>query len=69
MPPRPAAPASTPSVLRALAVGFAVIAVACMVAALVGMATDSQSARTGWIVRAVAVVCFVTAVILNVAAH
>jgi hypothetical protein len=56
-------------VLRALAVGFAVIAVACMVAATVGMAIGNQSARTGWIVRAVALVCFVTAVILNIAAH
>jgi hypothetical protein len=57
------------STLRALAVVFAVIAVACMVVAIAGMATGRQSARTGWLVRATAVVCFTAAVALNVAAH
>jgi hypothetical protein len=55
--------------LRALAVVFAVIAVACMVVAIAGMATGRQSARTGWLVRVIAVVCFGAAVGLNVAAH
>jgi hypothetical protein len=55
--------------LRALAIVFAVVAVVCMVVAIAGMATDRQSARTGWLVRLIAVVCFVAAVILNVAAH
>ena len=55
--------------LRALAVVFAVIAVACMVVAIAGMATGRQSARTGWLVRAIAVVSFGAAVGLNVAAH
>jgi hypothetical protein len=57
------------SALRALAVVFAVIAVACMVIAIAGMATGRQSARAGWLVRAVAVACFAAAVALNVAAH
>jgi hypothetical protein len=55
--------------LRALAVVFALIAAGCMVVAIAGMATGNQSERTGWIVRVAALVCFVTAVILNVAAH
>jgi predicted membrane protein len=55
--------------LRALAVVFAVIAVACMIVAIAGMATGRQSDRTGWLVRVIAVVCFGAAVGLNVAAH
>ena len=55
--------------LRALAIVFAVIAVACMVIAIAGMATGRQSARAGWLVRVMAVVCFGAAVALNVAAH
>jgi hypothetical protein len=56
-------------VLRAFAVVFAVIAVICMILAIAGMATGRQSDRTGWLVRAIALLAFVTAVILNVAAH
>jgi hypothetical protein len=56
-------------VLRALAIVFAVIAVSCMIVAIAGMATGRQSARTGWIVRAAALLCFGAAVGLNVAAH
>ena len=55
--------------LRALAIAFAVVAVACMIVAIAGMATGKQSARTGWLVRALAVACFAAAVVLNVAAH
>ena len=55
--------------LRALAVVFALIAVACMIAAIAGMTTGRQSARTGWLVRALALVCVGAAVGLNVAAH
>jgi hypothetical protein len=40
-----------------------------MLRALAGMATGKQSARTGWAVRLVALVCFGAAVGLNVAAH
>jgi hypothetical protein len=56
-------------VLHALAIAFAVIAAACMIVAIAGMATGNQSARTGWLVRVLALACFVTAVILNIAAH
>lgn len=55
--------------LHALAIAFAVIAAACMILAIAGMAIGSQSARTGWLVRVLALAFFVTAVILNVAAH
>jgi hypothetical protein len=55
--------------LRALAIAFAVIAAGCMIVAIAGMATGRQSARAGWLVRALALVCFGAAVGLNVAAH
>jgi hypothetical protein len=53
-------------VLHVLAVTFAVIAAACIVAAIAGMATGRQSARAGWLVRMLALVCFIAAVVLNV---
>jgi predicted membrane protein len=56
-------------VLRALAIVFVVIAAGCMIFAIAGMATGRQSARTGWLVRGIALVCFGAAVGLNVAAH
>jgi hypothetical protein len=56
-------------VLRALAIVFALIAVGCMILAIAGMATGRQSARMGWLVRGVALLCFGAAVGLNVAAH
>ncbi len=40
-----------------------------MIAAIAGMVTGRQSARTGWLVRFAALVLFVAAVVLNVAAH
>ena len=55
--------------MRALAVVFAVIAVGCMIAAIVGMVTGRPGARAGGVVRAVALLCFAAAVALNVAAH
>jgi hypothetical protein len=55
--------------MRVLAAGFALIAVACMTVAIVGMATGRPGDRAGWLVRVVAVVCFATAVVLNIAAH
>jgi membrane-anchored protein YejM (alkaline phosphatase superfamily) len=55
--------------LRALAAAFALIAVLCMVFATAGMVTGRQSARAGTLIRLAAVVCFVIAVALNVAAH
>jgi hypothetical protein len=54
-------------VLHALAIAFGVIAAACIVIAIAGMATGRQSARAGLIVRLLALACFVAAVVLNVA--
>jgi hypothetical protein len=55
--------------VRAAAAGFALIAVVCMTVALVGMVTGRPGDRVGWALRAGAVVSFVIAVVLNVAAH
>ena len=54
-------------VLHVLAIVFAVIAAIFIVVATAGMATGRQSARSGLIVRLLALVCFVAAVALNVA--
>jgi hypothetical protein len=56
-------------VLRVLAVVFAVVAVALMIVAIAGMVTGRPSARTGWLVRVLAVLCFATAVALGAAAR
>lgn len=55
--------------LRALAIALALVALACMVIAIAGMATGHQSARTGWLVRVLALICFGAAVALGMAAH
>jgi hypothetical protein len=55
--------------VRAVAAVFALIAVACMTVAIVGMVTGRPGDRAGWFIRAAAVVCFATAVVLNIAAH
>ena len=55
--------------MRAAAAGFALVAVACMTVAIVGMVTGRPGDRAGWLVRAAAVLCFATAVVLNIAAH
>ena len=55
--------------LRALAAAFALVAVICMTLAIVGMVTGRPGDRAGWFVRAAAVGCFATAVVLNIAAH
>ena len=55
--------------MRAVAAGFALVAVACMTLAIVGMVTGRPGDRAGLVLRAAAVVCFITAVVLNVAAH
>ena len=51
--------------LHVLAVAFAVIAAACLIVAIAGMVTGRHSARTGWLVRLLALVCFAAAVVLN----
>lgn len=55
--------------LHALAIAFAVVAAALIIVAIVGMVTGRPGDRAGWLIRAAAVVCFATAVVLNVAAH
>ena len=55
--------------LRALAAAFALVAVACMTVAIIGMVTGRPGDRAGWFIRAAAVLCFATAVVLTVAAH
>jgi hypothetical protein len=53
--------------LHVLAIVFSVIAAACIVVAIAGMATGRHSARTGLLVRLLALACFIAAVVLNVA--
>ena len=55
--------------LKILAVVFALFAVSLLSFAMVGMVTHRFSARTGWILRAAALVCFSLTVILNTVAH
>ncbi len=55
--------------LRVLAAIFALIAVACMSLAIVGMVTGRPGDKAGLLIRVLALVCFGTAVALNVAAH
>jgi hypothetical protein len=55
--------------LRILALLLALIAVACMSLAIVGMVTGRPSDRAGFALRAAAVACFGGAVALNAVAH
>jgi VIT1/CCC1 family predicted Fe2+/Mn2+ transporter len=55
--------------VRVLAALFALVAVALMSLAIVGMVTGRPSERAGWVVRVLALVCFAIAVVLNVLAH
>jgi hypothetical protein len=55
--------------VRVVAAVFALVAVASMTVAIVGMVTGRPGDRAGLALRAAAVLCFVTAVVLNVAAH
>jgi hypothetical protein len=56
-------------VLRVLAAAFALIAVVLMTLAIVGMVTGRPGDRAGLMIRAAAVLCFLAAVVLNIAAH
>jgi hypothetical protein len=56
-------------VLRILAIVFAAAAVGLMIVAVAGMVTGRPGDRAGWVLRALAVLCFSAAVALNVAAH
>jgi hypothetical protein len=55
--------------VRALAAVFALLAIACMTVAIVGMVTGRPGARIGGLLRLLALICFGAAVALNVAAH
>jgi hypothetical protein len=55
--------------MRVAAAVFALIAVALMTVAIVGMVTGRPGDRAGTLIRVIAVLCFVTAVVLNIAAH
>lgn len=57
------------SELKLIALLLTLAAVGCMSLALVGMVTGHPGDRTGWALRAAAVVCFGAAVAANVAAH
>jgi hypothetical protein len=52
--------------LHALALLFALGAIALLAAAIVGMIQKRMSDRTGWYVRALALGLFIVAVVLNV---
>lgn len=55
--------------MRIAAALFALIAVACMSLAIIGMVTGRPGDRAGFAIRAAALICFGIAVALNVAAH
>jgi hypothetical protein len=55
--------------MRALAAVFALITVALMSLAIVGMVTGRPGDRVGGLIRALAVLSFSIAVVLNVIAH
>jgi hypothetical protein len=48
---------------------FALVTVACMTLAIVGMVTGRPGDRAGWLIRVIALVSFAIAVVLNVIAH
>jgi hypothetical protein len=55
--------------VRILAAILALIAVILMILAIAGMVTGRPGDRMGWLVRAAALICFVAAVLLNVASR
>jgi len=55
--------------VRVLAAILALIAVVLMIVAIAGMVTGRPTDRAGWAVRALALLCFAAAVVLNAAAH
>ena len=55
--------------LHALAIAFAVVATCCLIVAIAGMVTGRQGPRMGLLVRLLALVCFVAAVVLNAIVH
>ncbi|HTU96741.1 MAG TPA: hypothetical protein VMF14_12930 [Solirubrobacteraceae bacterium] len=55
--------------LHILALLLALVSVACMCLAIIGMVTGRPGDQAGWALRVAAVLCFAGAVALNVAAH
>jgi hypothetical protein len=55
--------------MRVLAALLALVAVACMMLAIVGMVTGKPGDRAGFALRAAALLCFGAAVALNAASH
>ncbi len=55
--------------MRVLAVCLAAVAVVLMVVAIAGMVTGRPGDRVGGLVRVLALLCFVAAVVLNVASR
>jgi hypothetical protein len=55
-------------VLRAIAAIFALIAIALLAVAIVGMVTERFNDRVGWALRAAALACFAVTVILTTVA-
>ncbi|HEY2318120.1 MAG TPA: hypothetical protein VGH67_07465 [Solirubrobacteraceae bacterium] len=56
-------------ILRILALLLALVSVACMSLAIVGIVTGRPGDRAGWFLRVLALACFGGAVALNAAAH
>jgi hypothetical protein len=48
---------------------LALVAVICLVVAVADMVSGTDVGRRGWVLRAVALACFVCAVVLNVLAR
>jgi hypothetical protein len=55
--------------LRVVAAILTLVAVGCMSLAIVGMVTGKPGDKAGLLIRLLALLCFVLAVVLNVAAH
>jgi hypothetical protein len=55
--------------VRILAAVLALIAVMLMIVAVAGMVTGRPGDRVGGVIRGVALLCFVAAVVLNVTTH
>jgi hypothetical protein len=55
--------------VRVAAALLALVAIACMSLAIVGMVTGRPGGRAGWVIRVVALVSFGIAVALNVASR
>jgi len=55
--------------VRVIASLLALVAVVLMIVAIAGMVTGHPGDRAGWVIRAAALLAFVTAVVLNVASR